>query len=139
MIALSWPPPSETVLHIISGVPLRLDEAMEFASTVEFAHAARVLSRATTRCDLAAPSFRCPPRLVGVDRTIRRRRRVEGGGAVVSVRVKGRPREAVLADMIEGVVATNSLVSPAADRLRTELWSVVSAVSDASELDRGAA
>ena len=37
-------------------------------------------------------------RLVGVDRTLRRR----GGGAVVSVRLRGRPWPAVLADMIEG-------------------------------------
>lgn len=106
---------------------------MEFASTVDFANAARRLTRAAVRRGLVGPSYRCPPRLVGLDRTIRRRAPAEGGGAVVSVRVRGRPREAVLADMIEGVVATNSLVSPDADRVRTELWSVVTADAAATE------
>jgi hypothetical protein len=54
----------------------------------------------------------------GVDRTLRRR----PGGAVVAVRLKGRPWPAVLGDMIEGVVAANRLGAPAATRLRTELW-----------------
>ena len=31
---------------------------------------------------------------------------------------------AVLADMIEGVIATNRLVAPQADRLRADLWQV---------------
>ncbi len=100
---------------------------MEFASTVEFAAAARTLSRAAVRRGLVAPSFRCPPRLVGVDRTIRRRagRGSRAAPAVVSVRVRDRPREAVLGDMIEGVVVANGLVAPDSDRTRTELWSVV--------------
>jgi len=98
---------------------------MEFSSTVEFAHAARTLTRAASRRSLVAPSFRCPPRLVGVDRTIRRRFAQHGSDPVVSVRVKGRPREAVLADMIEGVVVSNGLTPPDADRLRNELWVVV--------------
>lgn len=98
---------------------------MEFASTVEFAHAARRLARAAGSRGLVGPSFRCPPRLIGVDRTIRRRTDAEGGGAVVSVRVKGRPCAAVLADMIEGVVITNRLMAPEADRLRNELWEEV--------------
>jgi hypothetical protein len=115
---------------------------MEFASTVDFANAARRLTRAAVRRGLVGPSYRCPPRLVGVDRTIRRRDAVDGGGAVVSVRVKGRPREAVLADMIEGVVVVNELVSPDADRVRTELWTVVASASTerGSEISvRGAA
>jgi hypothetical protein len=94
---------------------------MEIASTVAFAQAARTLTRAARGIGLAAPSFRCPPRLVGADRTIRRR----PSGAVVSVRVRGRPRVAVLADMVEGVVAANRLVTPQADRVRTELWEAV--------------
>jgi hypothetical protein len=96
---------------------------MEFSSTVEFAHAARVLARAADGRSLVAPSFRCPPRLVGVDRSIRRR----AGDPVVSIRVKGRPREAVVADMIEGVVVTNGLGPPDADRVRNELWEVMAA------------
>ncbi len=94
---------------------------MEPATTVDFAAAARVLTREARRRGLTGPSFRCPPRLVGVDRTIRRR----PDGAIVSVRLRGRPWPAVLADMVEGVVVTNGLVAPHADRLRAELWEVV--------------
>ena len=90
------------------------------ASTVDFASAARTLTREARRRGLIGPSFRCPPRLVGVDRTLRRR----SGGAIVSVRLRGRPWPAVLADMIEGVVAANRLAPPQSDRLRSELWAV---------------
>jgi hypothetical protein len=90
------------------------------ASAVDFASAARTLTREARRRGLIGPSFRCPPRLVGVDRTIRRR----GDGAIVSVRLRGRPWVAALADMIEGVIVANRLVPPHADRLRSELWAV---------------
>jgi hypothetical protein len=96
---------------------------MEFPSTVSFAQAARVLTRAAERRALATPSFRCPPRLVGVDRTIRRRSEREGD-SVVSIRVRGRPQEAVVSDMIEGIVVCNGLASPQADRVRNELWAI---------------
>jgi hypothetical protein len=91
---------------------------MQPASTLEFASAARTLGREARRRRLVAPNFRCPPRLVGVDRSIRRR----PDGAVVSVRLRGRPWVAVLADMIEGIVVANGLGPPQADRLRAELW-----------------
>lgn len=92
--------------------------ALTSATTAEFAAAARTLNRVARTRGLVGPSFRCPPRLVGVDRSIRRRR----DGAVVAVRLRGRPLGAVLADMIEGVVVANRLRSPHADRLRSELW-----------------
>jgi len=88
------------------------------ATTVEFASAARALTAEARRRGLVGPSFRCPPRLVGVDRSIRRHR----DRAIVSVRLRGRPWVAVLADMIEGVVAANELAAPESDRLRAELW-----------------
>lgn len=44
---------------------------------------------------------------------------------MVSVRLRGRPWVAVLADMIEGVVVANGLAPPQADRLRADLWSAV--------------
>ena len=94
---------------------------MESATTVEFAAAARTLTREARRRGLVGPSFRCPPRLVGVDRSIRRRT----DGAVVSIRLKDRPRGAVVADMIEGVVVANGLRPPTADRVRTELWAAL--------------
>jgi hypothetical protein len=90
------------------------------ANAADFAAAARVLSREARERGLAGPSFRCPPRLVGVDRTIRRRT----DSAVVSVQMRDRPWFAVLADMIEGVVVANRLAPPDSDRLRTELWQV---------------
>ena len=46
---------------------------------------------------------------------------------MIAVQVRGRPWYVVVADMIEGVVVANGLKPPAADRLRTELWSVVTA------------
>lgn len=94
-------------------------------SALDFAHAAKVLGREARRRGLVAPSFRCPPRVVGVARTLRR---FEGGGAVVAVQLKGRPWVAVLGDMIEGVVVANSLQPPHADALRDELWSAVDTV-----------
>ncbi len=102
---------------------------MEVATTVEFASAARALTREARRRGLVAPSYRCPPRLVGVDRSIRRR----PDGAVVSIRLKGRPRGAVIADMIEGVVVANGLRPPAADRVRTELWAALDDVARSAD------
>lgn len=102
---------------------------MESATTVEFATVARTLTREARRRGLVSPSFRCPPRLVGVDRSIRRRRE----GAVVSIRLKGRPRGAVIADMIEGVVVVNGLQPPDADCLRTELWIALDATARAAD------
>jgi hypothetical protein len=90
--------------------------------TLEFAHAARLLAGEARRQGLVAPSFRCPPRIVGVDRSLRRHAR----GAVVAVQLKGRPWQAVLADMVEGVVVANRLEPPLADRVRTDLWRVLS-------------
>jgi hypothetical protein len=88
------------------------------ATTVDFAAAARALTREARCRGLVAPSYRCPPRLIGVDRSIRRR----PDGAVVSVKLRDRPWVAVLADMIEGVVVANRLMSPSSDRLRADLW-----------------
>ncbi|MFZ1488328.1 MAG: hypothetical protein WAS51_00155 [Ilumatobacteraceae bacterium] len=92
-------------------------------TTVLFAEAARVLAHEARRLGLVAPGYRCPPRLVGVDRSLRRYER----GGVVAVRFRGRPWVAVLADMIEGVIAVNRLSPPQADRVRTELWEALGA------------
>jgi hypothetical protein len=98
---------------------------MESASTIDFATTARALTRAARRLGLSAPGFRCPPGLVGVDRSIRRRH----DGAVISIRLQGRPRAAVIADMVEGVVAANRLTPPRSDRARAELWSALDPAS----------
>jgi hypothetical protein len=97
-------------------------------TSLDFAHAARVLGREARRRGLVAPSFRCPPRIVGVDRSLRR----YPAGAVVAVQLKGRPWMAVLGDMIEGVVVANRLQPPHADRLRNELWKVVAGLEVAA-------
>jgi len=88
-------------------------------SALDFANAARIIGREARKRGLVPPSYRCPPRIVGVQRSLRRYR---GGGAVVAVQLKARPWLAVLGDMIEGVVVVNSLKPPHADRLRSDLW-----------------
>jgi hypothetical protein len=103
---------------------------MDPSITARFAHAARTLAREARRRGLVAPSYRCPPGLVGADRTVRRR----PGGAVVAVRIRGRPWPAVLADMIEGVVVVNGLTPPLATRVRTELWELVSEAAGDAEV-----
>lgn len=105
---------------------------MEPVTTVDFAGAARALSRLARRHGLTPPTYRCPPRLVGVDRSIRRRR----DGAIVAVRLHNRPRAAVLADMIEGVVVANGLRPPDADRVRAELWNGIAATDSATSTAR---
>ena len=104
---------------------------MEAATTVEFASAARALTREARRRGLVGPSYRCPPQLVGIDRSIRRR----PDGAVVSIRLTGRPRSAVIADMIEGIVVTNHLRPPQSDRVRAELWGALEAATTTRSAD----
>ena len=102
------------------------------ATTVHFATAARTLGREARSRGLVVPGFRCPPRIVGADRSIRR----FDGGVTVAVRVKGRPWVAVLADMIEGLVVANQLTPPLADRLRGKMWLALGFTCDALPIDR---
>ena len=76
------------------------------ASSLRFASAARTLGQVARARGLAVPGFRSPPRLAGVERSVRRR---PDGGATIAVRLRGRPWVAVLGDMIEGVVVANGL------------------------------
>lgn len=92
------------------------------ATSIRFATAARTLGAVARARGLLVPAFRSPPRLEGVERSIRRR---ADGGVVVAVRLRGRPWAAVLADMIDGVVAANGLRAVEADRLRSVLWRAV--------------
>ncbi|MEK7410445.1 MAG: hypothetical protein AAB327_03535 [Actinomycetota bacterium] len=95
---------------------------MKAGTTTQFAAAARLLASETQRYGLDAPSFRSPPRIIGFDRTIRRRH----AGGVVAVALRGRPFVAVLSDMIEGVIVVNRLQTPESDRVRTALWAMLS-------------
>jgi hypothetical protein len=96
---------------------------------LQFGAACRTLATAARRGGLVAPSFRSPPRVVGVHRTVRHR---EDGPAVVAVAFQGRPANAVLADLIEGVIVSNRLDNAAAIRARSALWDAVAAEAAAS-------
>lgn len=84
-----------------------------------FAEAARQLGEATRGQGLVMPSFRSPPREVGRRRTLARH---ADGSVTVSVLVRNRVWEAVLADMIEGVVVANEMENADAEVLRDQLW-----------------
>ena len=93
---------------------------MRPSATTKFTAAARVLAQRAAELDLVVPGFRSPPRIVGVNRSIRRSRDSEGG--VVAVRLSDRPFTAAVGDMIEGVIFINRLEPPEADKARTQLW-----------------
>ena len=87
-------------------------------TSLDFGSAARSLGRAARLRNLVVPVFASPPSRGDLDRSIRRR----NGSPIVSVRLKGRPRGAVLADMIEGIVVANYLTGARADLARSALW-----------------
>jgi hypothetical protein len=93
---------------------------MGASATTKFTAAARVLAQRAAELDLVVPGFRSPPRIVGVNRSIRRGR--DGQGGVVAVRIADRPFTAAVGDMIEGVLHINRLEPAQADRIRTQLW-----------------
>ena len=70
---------------------------------------------------LEVPTFRSPPGLCGLQRSIRRR----GDSATIAVVVRGRPWGAVVADMVEGIVVVNDLDRKRADTVRSSLWQAV--------------
>lgn len=102
------------------ATPVRHYGSMTSTRSSQFTAAARVLAQQVADLDLAVPGFRSPPRIVGVNRTVRRGR--DGIGGVVAVRISDRPFTAVVGDMIEGVIKINDLAVPEADRVRTLLW-----------------
>lgn len=103
---------------------------MQQSSSLRFARAVQALAATARTQGLIAPSFRSPPRLVGVQRSIKR----WPGGATVAVVVRDRPWAAVQADLVEGVVAANRLTSPAADRAREALWHALEGSSGSAEV-----
>lgn len=86
--------------------------------TVRFAALVRAVSAEARRLGLQVPGFRSPPRLVGVDRSLRRR---PGTSPAVAVRLAGRSDEEVAADLVEGVIVANALVDAAAAHARHRL------------------
>ena len=97
---------------------------MADVGAMQFAAAVRVLGEEARALGLDVPGFRSPPRLAGVDRSLRRR---TGASPAVAVRLRGRPFEAVVADMVEGVVVANGLSGPAAASTRARLLAAVAA------------
>jgi hypothetical protein len=87
-------------------------------SFAQFGALARRIADQAHGLGLVAPSFRTPPRVDGVDRTLRRR---ADGTGVVAVRIQGRSPAAVVADLVEGVLAVNRLGGDEATRVRTAL------------------
>jgi hypothetical protein len=84
---------------------------------LRFADVARRLGAAARAAGLVVPAFRCPPRVPGAARTVRR----YPGGAVVSVVLRDRPFDRAAADMVEGVLVVNRLEGEAAQHVRTTL------------------
>jgi hypothetical protein len=95
-------------------------------TSLRFARLARSLAEAARAQGLRAPTFRSPPRIPDVSRSIVRR----GPAVTVSVALRDRPWPAVVADMIEGVVAANRLTHVRADHVRAGLWRVATEVTD---------
>ncbi len=93
------------------------DRTVTELPAVRFADVARRLGAAAHEAGLDVPAFRSPPRVAGAARTIRR----YPAGAVVSVRLRGRPFADVITDMVEGVLATNRVAPADAPRLRAHL------------------
>ena len=94
---------------------------VEHLPALRFADAARRLGAAAHAAGLTVPAFRCPPRVAGAARTIRR----YPGGTVVSVRLRGRSFEAALDDMVEGVLVANRVEPADAVRIRSTLEDAV--------------
>ena len=95
-------------------------------TSLDFGSAARSLGRAARLRGLVVPVFASPPPRADLDRSIRRR----NGSPIVSVRLKGRPRGAVLADMIEGIIVASDFEGARADLARSALWLAVDGDSD---------
>lgn len=105
---------------------------MHESPSIRFARTVQALGVTGRELGLEVPAFRSPPRLVGVQRSIRR----AAGATTVAVVVRGRPWPAVQADLVEGVVAANELQAEAADRARARLWEAIAPVE--VEPDHGA-
>lgn len=89
-------------------------------SFVQFSSLARRVADQARGLGLVPPAFRTPPRVAGVDRTLRRQRDGRAGG-VVAVRLAGRGAAAVVGDLVDGVIAVNGLGGDDAARARAAL------------------
>src|SRR6478735_12287741 len=104
------------------------DRTVTELPALRFADAARRLGAAAHEAGLHVPAFRSPPRVPDAARTIRR----YPAGAVVSVRLRGRPFAEVLADMVDGVLAANQVSAADGPRVRSRLVASLDTALDAS-------
>lgn len=86
--------------------PFWHDAFVDPLSPPEFADTVRRLNEAATAAGMRVPSFASPPRIASADRTIKR---LANGGVMVAVRRGKRAADAVVQDMIDGVVVANGL------------------------------
>ena len=93
-----------------------------------FAETARVIGQVARNHKLSVPTFRSPPRIQEVHRSIRR----GADFSVVSVSFSDRPASAVIYDMIEGVLVANHLDKNRSDFFRALLWSSIDACEQAA-------
>ncbi len=98
--------------------PLAGLQPVETCSALDFGEMSRVVAGEARRHGLVAPSFRSPPRVEGVTRTVRR---YSNGQWLVSVRCRGRPVLDVAIDMVDGVLMANGLEGTAAEGWRITL------------------
>jgi hypothetical protein len=109
---------SPTTIHSAGPAAEPAAESVaEELPAVRFAEAARRLGRSAHALGLEVPAFRCPPKVPGAARTLRR----YPGGTVVAIRLRGRPFTEALADMVEGVLVANRVPEADAARLRPVL------------------
>ena len=90
-------------------------------TTLRFAEAVLSLGRSARHHGLRVPTFRSPPGLEDVRRSIR----WGGDASTISVVLRDRPWSAVLSDMIEGGLVANRLDRGRADIVRASLWAAV--------------
>ena len=121
---MGWPRLLRPMSHPLDRIRPMQATSLKFAGTV------RTLGQAARLRGLIVPSFRCPPSIEGVHRTIRHR----GGVPTVAVRLRGRPWPAVVSDMIEGIVVGNGLSGARADRIRAALWLAIDNPSGSREV-----
>jgi hypothetical protein len=92
-------------------------------SSATFASVVRILGAEVRALGLEVPGFRSPPRIAS-DRSLRHR---AGAAPAIAVRLAGRPVDAVVADMVEGVVVANRLEGRRALEVRSRLLTAVAA------------
>ena len=118
--------PTAIPTAVPTALPAELPAALP---AVRFAEAARSLGHAAHAVGLEVPAFRCPPKVPGAARTLRR----YPGGTVVAVRLRGRTFEEALADMVEGVLVANRVPEPDATRLRPVLAAAAAGEAEPAE------